>query len=116
MLAQQDRAEVALPFAAENGWQGRCLEASLGLAAMFTGRLAVLALAAFAVGATGYVLTFYVRDPVLPLVGVVLMLLAAVLGLAAILGSTRPRMRVLGVMAVLPLAIFVWAVVHWLES
>ena len=83
---------------------------------MFGGRLPVLALTAIAVGATGYVLTFYVRDAVLPLVGVLLMLVAAVLGLAAIFRSTRRWVTALGVIAALPLVILVWAVVHWLGS
>jgi hypothetical protein len=62
------------------------------------------------------VLLFYVRDPVLPLVGALLMLLAAALAVAAVVRSPRPLTAALAGLAVLPLAVFVWAVMHWLGS
>ena len=69
-----------------------------------------LALAAIAVGAAGYVLTFYVRSELWPWVGVLLMLLAPLLAIAAIARSRRPLAAVLAVVAVIPLAVLVWAV------
>ena len=69
-----------------------------------------LALAAIAVGAAGYVLTFYVRSELWPWVGVLLMLLAPLLAIAAIARSRGPLAAVLAVVAVIPLAVLVWAV------
>ena len=69
-----------------------------------------LALAAIAVGAAGYVLTFYVRSELWPWVGVLLMVFAPLLAIAAIARSRRPLAAVLAVVAVIPLAVLVWAV------
>jgi hypothetical protein len=79
-------------------------------------RLPRSAWAAIAVGAVGYVLTFYVRSELWPWVGVLLMLLAPLLAIAAIARSRRPLTAVVAVVTVIPLAVFVWAVSHWLTT
>ncbi len=78
--------------------------------------LPTLGWAALAAGAVGYVLTFYVRSELWPFVGAVLMLLAPVLAVGAIARSRRPLTAVVTVVAVIPLAILVWAVLHWLTT
>jgi hypothetical protein len=79
-------------------------------------RLPRLASAAIAVGAAGYVLTFYVRSELWPWGGVLLMLLAPLLAVAAMARSRRPLTFVVAVVAVIPLAVLVWAVWHWLGT
>jgi hypothetical protein len=73
-------------------------------------RLPRLAWAAIAAGAVGYVLTFYVRSELWPWIGVLLMLLAPLLAVAAMARSRRPLTFVVAVVAVIPLAVLVWAV------
>ncbi len=75
-----------------------------------------LALAALACGFSGYVLFFYVRSPLLPWLGLVLMLAAVPLGIAAIASSRRRLAKVLGMLAILPFAILMWAIEHWFNS
>ena len=75
-----------------------------------------LAWAAIAVGAVGYILTFYVRSELWPWVGALLMLFAPLLAIAAVARSRRPLTAVVAVVAVIPLAVFVWAVWHWLST
>jgi len=79
-------------------------------------RTPVLPFVALACGVTGYVLTFYVRDPWLPFFGVLLMLLAAVLAVVAVARSRRRLTALVASLAVVPLAVLVWAVWAWLES
>ncbi len=79
-------------------------------------KLPPLAWAAIAAGALGYVLTFYVRSELWPWVGVLLMLLAPFLAIAAVARSRRPLTAVVAVIAVIPLAVLVWAVSHWLAA
>jgi len=79
-------------------------------------RLPPLAWAAIAVGAVGYVLTFYVRSELWPWVGGLLMLLAPPLAIAAVARSRRPLTTGMAAVAVIPLAVFVWAVWHWLTA
>lgn len=76
----------------------------------------MLPVAALGVGVVGYVLFFYVQSATLPLVGLLLMVLAAVLAMVAIARSDRRATTVVGLLAVVPLAVLVWAVVVWLGS
>ena len=79
-------------------------------------RLPRLAWAAIAVGAVGYVLTFYVRSELWPWVGAALMLLAPFLAVAAIAVSPRRLTTVVALVAVVPLAAFIWAAWAFLSS
>ena len=76
----------------------------------------VLGLAALACGVTGYVLLFYVRSALLSWVGVLLMLFALPLAIATIARSRQRLTTALGVLAIVPFAILVWAVWSWLET
>jgi len=76
----------------------------------------VLPIAALGVGVVGYVLFFYVRSATLPIVGLLLMVLAAVLAVVAIARSDRRATTAVGFLAIVPLAVVVWAVVVWLGS
>ena len=75
-----------------------------------------LAVAALAAGLIGYVLTFYVRSAVWPWIGAVLMLLTPFLAVAAIAASPRRVTTVLALVAVVPLAAFIWAIWALLSS
>ena len=77
---------------------------------------ALLGCAAVTAGVIGYVLTFYVMSAVWPLVGVLLMLVAAFLAVAAVVRSRRRLTIVLAVAAMIPLAVFVFAVAYWLQT
>ena len=76
----------------------------------------VLPLAALGVGLVGYVLFFYVQSATLPLVGLLLMVLAAVLAVIAIARSDRRATTAVGLLAIVPVAVVVWAVIVWLGS
>ena len=76
----------------------------------------VLPIAALGVGVVGYVLFFYVQSATLPIVGLLLMVLAAVLAVVAIARSDRRATTAVGLLAIVPLAVVVWAVVVWLGS
>lgn len=76
----------------------------------------LLAGAAFACGLSGYVLFFYVRSPLLPWLGLVLMLSAVPLGIVAVALSRRRLATVLGLLSIVPFAAFIWAVEHWFDS
>ena len=75
-----------------------------------------LALAALAAGLVGYVLTFYVRSAVWPWIGAMLLLLTPFLAVAAIAASPRRLTTVIALLAVVPLAAFIWAVWALLSS
>ena len=75
-----------------------------------------LALAALVAGLVGYVLTFYVRSAFWPWVGAVLMLLAPFLAVAAIAASPRRLTTIVALLAVVPLAAFIWALWALLSS
>jgi hypothetical protein len=75
--------------------------------------VSLLAWLALAARAVGYVLTFCVRPHVWPWVGLLLMIAALLLGLAAIVWSPRRTNTVVALLAAIPFAIVVWAFWTW---
>ena len=77
---------------------------------------AALGWAALVTGVAGYVLLFYVRSPLLPVVGLLLIVAAVPLAIVAIARSRRRLTTAVGVLAIVPLAILISAVWSWLST